>query len=256
MFDRLYDFPAVLVIAGAGLLGLLIIMLTGPIARRTPPNASTSASALDAYKIIVTFTAILLSFSLVQANGLVHAGDSAVSVEAGALNQLDRVLLRYRSPQTDAIRVRLHVYIHAVLDQDWPAMSFGKTSSPAQARLGDLNRAVIEMSDQAGIKSQLYAEILKQLDVTNDTRQARMDSVTASLPVVFWQAIGILCLVLVGLSARIETPGRLTALGGHAIAIAVLTSLTFLVDQPHRGTISVSAAPIARTLTQVLARVQ
>ena len=255
MVSWLYDFPASALMFFASGTALALVLLTGLVARQLPTQPARSAAALDAYKVIVSFLAILLSFSLVQANALLRAADVAISAEAGAMNQLDRFLVRSHTTMTDAVRPRLQSYMQAVLKQDWPAMRQGLNASDAQSVLGNLNRAVMSLTPaDLGAKAQFYPEIIKYLDAINDARQARMDSVDAGLPAVLWETTWILCTVLIVLAALNDAPSRLVALGGHAIAIGVLLALTFAVDKPHRGTVSTTPAPIERVLALVQAR--
>ena len=254
--EWLRDLPAIVLMGVVALVGLTLVMSTGFIARRMKSQASHASAALDAYKIIVSILAILLSFSLVQANMLLRSSDMAVSAEAGAMNQLDRILGRVRMPTTDAIRPKLRDYMQSVLDKDWPAMRRGHDVSDAQPALGSLNRAVLTLTpNDLGDRAQLFPEMAKYLDVINDSRQARMDAVHVGLPAVLWETTAILCTILIVLSALIDVPARLVALGGHAVAIGVLIALTFAVDQPHRGSVSTSPAPIERVLDLVRMRV-
>ena len=252
--DRLRELPDLLIIVMAALAALLLVAATGLIARRMRPDSQHSPAALEAYKIIVTYTAILLSFTLVQAQATLRSTEAAVSREAGAMNQLDRVLLRYRNPATDRIRPMLHDYMRAVLNDDWPAMRRGGGGVTATARLASLNRAVQSLEADAPIKPPLYAEMLKHLDGLNDARQERVDASSVGVPPVLWMATSALCLVLLMMSTLIRVPGRLVAIGGHAMAVALLWALAFIVDEPYRGETAVSALPIERVLTTAQAR--
>lgn len=106
MFDWLRQFPDLVVIALAAAVSMGLVALTGLLPPRngTALPSAGSNSALEAFKVIVSFTAILLSFLLVQAVGALRSTETNVSREAGALNTLDRVLTRYHTPATDAIR--------------------------------------------------------------------------------------------------------------------------------------------------------
>lgn len=254
MIDWVADQPNMLVILLASGVALLLVTVTGVFRRHTPDDQPRSKAALEAYKIIVTFTAIMLSFSLVQAQTALVAADAAASREAGALNQLDRVLLRFQTPGTEAIRPLLRDYVTAVLTFDWPALRKGVGSAEGGARLRALNRAVQTLDGGVSAKPQLYAEMLKQLDGINDARQERTDRSGVALPVMLWEAIRALTVILLLLSAQIKTEGRLIAIGGHAVAVAVLMALVFIIDHPYRGEGSVSPAPIERVLSTIKAR--
>ena len=251
--EQLRDLPDILIIGIAAAAALAAVAATGLVARRVP-DSPKSPAALEAYKIIVTYTAILLSFTLLQAQNTLRLTEGAVSREAGAMNQLDRVLLRYRSPGTDRIRPMLHDYMGSVLHDDWPAMRMGSGAEQTAAKLATLNRAVQTLDGDGPVKPQLYAEMLKHLDSLNDARQERVDGSSAGVPPVLWLATSALFAVLLVLSSLIRVPGRLVGIGGHAIALAVLWALAFIVDEPYRGETAVSPAPIERVLATAQTR--
>ncbi len=254
MLSWLDNLPDMGLVGLSIVLAVVLVLLTGLVARRMGLDSPRARAALEAYKIIVTFSAILLSFSLVQAQATMRAVEAAVSREAGVMNQLDRVLQRYDTPATTRIRPLLRDYIRSVAHDEWPALQ-GGTGSPATAqRLATLTQALQQSEGGVPTKPTLYAEMLRQADSLSDLRQDRIDISGAGLPPSLWQATGVLCLLLLVLSALINVPGRFIAIGGHASAIAVLASLVFAVDLPFRGQTSVSPAPIARVLATVADR--
>lgn len=254
VMDTIRDLPDLVIIFLVSAIALALVALTGLVARQLRHDSPRSPAALEAYKIIVTYTAILLSFTLLQAQNTLRLTEGAVSREAGSMNQIDRVLLRYRTAGTDRIRPLLHDYMRSVLNDEWPAMRRGGGSPTTAARLATLNRAVQTLDSDGPVKPQLYAEMLKHLDGLNDSRQERVDGSSAGVPPVLWLATTSLCVVLLFLSALIRVPGRLVAIGGHAIAIALLWALAFIVDEPYRGETAVSPAPIERVLATALSR--
>lgn len=254
MIDTLRNLPTIELLLVSLATTIVLLLGTGLVARQMRPGSPNTQAALEAYKIIVTFTAILLSFTLVQAETAKKSAEALVSREAGAMNQLDRLLIRYQTPGAADIRPLLKAYMASVVEQDWPAMRAGKATTTANKLLAPLNRAVTTLDGGISAKPQLYAEMLKQLDTINDARLERIDSSDSGVSDVIWQANGALCLVLLTLSALINLPGRLVAIGGHAVAIAILLSITFAVDQPYRGEVSVGPDPIVRALASVEAR--
>jgi hypothetical protein len=252
--DVLDTLPTIELILVSILFTIVALVVTGLIARRMPLDSPSSEAATDAYKIIVTFTAILLSFTLVQAMNNMKAAEALVSREGNAINQLDRLLIRYQTPGTAVIRPLLVTYVKSIITEDWPAMRNGVATDKPNLALAPLNRAITTLDGGLPIKPQLYTEMLRQLDVVNDSRQERIDSADAGVSQVIWSANAALCLLLLVLSALIRMPARLVAIGGHAIAIAILLSITYAVDQPFRGQEAVAADPIIRVLTSILAR--
>lgn len=256
MFDWLRQFPDLLLIALAAVVSISLVALTGLLPPRhgTVPPSPASVSALEAYKIIVSFTAILLSFALVQAVGALRSTEINVSREAGAINMLDRLLTRYGIQTTNAIRPILFAYGQSLVMADWPAMQQGKGSPVTTGKLRAVNRAIQTLESGQPSKPLIYAEMLKQLDTINDSRQERIDSSSVGLPQVLWEATSALSGILLLLSYFIRMPARLIAIGCHAVAISMLTIVVFTVDQPFKGQTSTSPAAIERVLTAIQGR--
>lgn len=257
MIDWLRQFPDLLLIslcAGVSIGALALTGVLGSSAAQETPTARSS-TALEAYKVIVSFTAILLSFALVQAQGALRTAESGVSREAGALNTLDRVLTRYGSSATNSIRPLLLGYGRSVVGEDWPAMQRGGGATATTDRQRSINRAIQTLEDGRPSKPVLYAEMLKQLDTLNDSRQERVDGSSVGLPRVLWEANGVLCAVLLLLSCFIRMPSRLIAIGGHGVALATLIALVFVVEEPFKGHTASRPAPIERVLMAMQERV-
>ena len=253
MNDMLRSLPDAALIVLFGAVAFALVAVTGVLARSAGLTSSTerSAGALDAYKIIVSFTAVVLGFSLVQAQGTLRSTDQAVSREAGAINQLDRVLLRYGPETRTEIRGLLHGYVEAVIREDWPAMQRGRQSDAATEALARLNRAVQTLNSGTAARPQLYAEMLKQLDSLNDSRQEREDAASSGVSQSLWEALLCLFGIMLSLSLLIRVPNRLVALGGHAVAIGILFSLVFVMDQPFKGQTSIKPTAIVRVLAAI-----
>lgn len=258
MFDWFRQFPDMVLIAAAAATSLGLVALTGLLPPRdgSEPPSPTSASALQAYEVIVAFTAILLSLALVQAVGELRTTEIAVSREAGAINMLDRVLTRYGTPGTVAARPLLAAYGASLVTAEWPAMQRGEDSDATAVRLRAVNRAVQTLEGGLPSKPVLYAEMLKQLDAMNDARQERLDSNAVGLPRVLWEAAGALSAVLLLLTCFIRVRSRMITVGGHAMAIAVLATLVFVVDQPFKGQTFIGPDSIERVLTAIQARTE
>ena len=98
MFDWLYNLPDLGIAllfgtAGACLLGGAPFLREKLLRIQIPTDDSEAAG--KALGMVFRFTALVLAFSLVQANGDLRKLDTQVGVEAHNLAQMDRLLLRY-----------------------------------------------------------------------------------------------------------------------------------------------------------------
>lgn len=258
MGNILRHIPDPAVVALFTLLAFAAVAISGWVTARLlgiKPVAARSLGALEAYKIVVTFTGIVLGFSLVQTQSNYRNTELAVSREAGTINQLDRVLLRYGPETNPVIRSVLHDYAVAVAQKDWPAMQEGREAPEVSATLARLNRAIQTLNDTTrATHPQLYAEMLRLLDALNDARQERIDHAQLGLSATLWEAIFGLLAILLILSSLIHMPSRIVAIGGHALALGILCSLVYIIDEPFNGETSVTADPIIRVITTIEAR--
>ena len=100
-------------------------------ALRLPENKDRGDAAFDAYKAIMSMVGVVLAFSLVQANGVLHEVGSLVGKEAAALEATDRVLLRIGKPEWVALRPGLAIYAQTLIEKEWPLLSTGQRSDAA-----------------------------------------------------------------------------------------------------------------------------
>ena len=215
-----------------------------------------SQGALDAYKSITTYAALVITFSLVQANGNLRAVEEAVNREAAAFNNMDRVLLRFGSPEMAAVRPVLDAYGRAVVDKEWPLLSRGQRSEEATTAFRTLSRAVHGVEPANHRQEALFNEVLRVLHDLTDLRENRVAITELSLPGLFWATVSAVCVLLIILAALITpAPERSVQLRGLIAVIALLLSLVVIVDGPFSGETSATPRPIERVLAFNRARV-
>ncbi len=87
-----------------------------------------------------------------------------------------------------------------------------------------------------GRQTEIYTQILSQVDAIGKMRSQRIQDAQTRLPPAFWQIIITLFVLLIVLALLIEpTVGRAIAIGGQALAVALLLSLVFIYNVPFKG---------------------
>src|SRR5579862_2172061 len=111
MYDQLYALGDIGVLALFGGVSVVCFALAPLMGKRlgwTVPEKDTDY-IIRAQSTLITFTALILAFSLVQAQANHRKTEELVAKEASALNTLDRQLLRY-GEQGAALRLALWGY--------------------------------------------------------------------------------------------------------------------------------------------------
>jgi CDP-diglyceride synthetase len=257
MYDKLYALGDLGIFALFGGVAVACFILAPLIGRQfgwTVPNKDRDDYIIRAQSTVITFTALILAFSLVQAQANLRKTEELVAKEASALNTLDRQLIRY-GEEGAALRPLLWAYASSIVEDEWPELRHGKRSLATSAKLTPLTRPVFQLEPQSGRQSTIYAEMIKSVDEISDDREVRISAAAVRLPSEFWLMALILGVILVALSTVIEVAAYHTvSIAAQGLALALLAALVFCSDRPFEGDISVSPAPIAKTLDIMKAR--
>ena len=268
-FDWLYGLPdlgiaLLLGTVGACLLGGVPFLREKLLRIQVPGDQSQAAH--DSLIVVTGFTAVVLAFSLVQAEGNFRNLEAQVGTEAHNIAQLDRLLVRYGNPElflstsyaADAIRVSLREYANSIVRDEWPELSKGRSSQRTRALFRPISRGVLAIDPPPGRQSLIYAEMLKKADEIAADRKARVVAATKlELPWIFWQTIAALLVVVLLLAAFSEaTFVRAVALGGLGFGLALLVALVFIFDEPFKGQKAVSPEPIVTVVAEMQTRTE
>ena len=258
MIDWLYSFPdAVILAASAAVLAVAIILLPS-LARRLPylvPSNDNTEFVLRMQATLFTMTSLVLAFTLVEAEGNFRKVDALISTEASQINRLDRLLTRYGDASGASIRPHLLAYARSIVDDEWPAMLRGGGSEKTRLAFAPISRGVLDMDPQPGRQTTIYAEILRSLDTIAESRDARLNAVSVSLPASYWQVVVFAVLMLLFISSTMErTAFRAYVLAAQMAVMGAFIGFVFIMDQPFKGQSAADSQPIARTIEIIQAR--
>jgi hypothetical protein len=221
----------------------------------TVPNKDRADYVIRAQATLISFIALILAFSLVQAQNNLRRVDEMVAKEASSLNTFDRQLLRY-GEQGAALRPLLWDYTTSIIDDEWPTLKHGVTSPITSKKLTPMSRATYQLEPQPGRQTTIYGEMLKSLDDLADQREQRINAADLHLPSEFWLMALLLGALLVALSTVIEPVAYHTvSIVVQGVALALLAAIVFCSDRPFEGDTSVTPAAISHALATMKARV-
>jgi hypothetical protein len=236
----------VLVVAG--------ITMTAPhVGRRVlrlPNNDERDEAAFDGFKVVMSMAAIVLAFSLVQANSNLREVDATVAKEAAAISITDRALLRFGKPEATELRSVLADYGAAVVDE-WPSLARRERSEAADAAYTALSKKTRAMAPDDARQEAMYHELLKDLDDLSDLREETLTESDYRLPTIFWVTAGCLLALGAALAAlTADSLGRMVGVGAPAAAVALLLAFVIIVDVPFEGETSVTPHAIQNALAR------
>lgn len=258
MFDYLHGLPNIVVVilfGGTVLLAISVLpFLLCPLLR-IKGDKDTTDFAVRGQATVISFLAIVLGFSLVTAQSNLRTIEAHVATEANDINQMDRLLVRYGDVHVNEMRALLANYAQSIIDVEWPLMVRGAEvtlESKGPPPLGQLSRAVFTIEPAAGRQTEIYNQILKQMDDLTEARSQRIEDSSIRLPATFWGIILALFCILFVLALLIEpAAGRAIAIGAQALAVALLLSLVFIYDAPFKGRSLVQPSDIVKVIDQM-----
>jgi hypothetical protein len=253
MTDWLYRLPELLLVTlGAGLLAVAVLRLPRWV-QRVPFLAPTEPGFEFVIRMqapLFTMTALVLTFTLVEAERNFRQVDSNVTTEASQISQLDRLLARFDAADARADRPMLRAYAQSIVRDEWPMMlRRGEGSEKTRLAFTAVSRAVLALDPEPGRQALIFAEMLKSLDAIAQSRDARLDSVTVGLPGIYWVVIlfSVLMLLLVS-SAIPRTPFRSAVLAAQLAVLGAFVGFVFIMDSPYKGENAVAPDAISRAL--------
>ena len=232
---------------------LLLAVIMGPLITHRilglQASDKRSSGALDAFKAIAAWAALVIVFSLVQAQGNLRLTEADINKEASAFNNMDRVLLRSGDPTFVNLRPALHAYGRAVIDKEWPLLAHGGRAPEANNAFAVLSRAGYAFQATNSREEAMFGQYVQRMNELSDLRNTRLNNSDLSLPSLFWATIWMLLLLMVVLASLVTpAPERTMQLRGMITALGILLSLVVIVDLPFSGETAASPAPIERML--------
>lgn len=239
MPDWIYTLPddaitalAVVIVVGGDIMAALLFRA---IAGAWLPLESARL-LLDSFRLVVSLTAFVLAFALLQAQTNIRQIHAGLAQEANTLDLATREAQQLEGPAAAAIANRLLEYGPAVVAEEWPLLEHGRHSDRLDAEYRALERSAVAIGRTAVAPQSLYEDLLKNLNLLGELRDQRIAAATVRLPAAFWHAIAAMTLVTILLTAGapITLPFRLTTWLPSA-ALAILIALLIIIDVPFQG---------------------
>jgi Protein of unknown function (DUF4239) len=244
---------------------VLIVVITAAIAvkllvrRRAPvggwfTDLPRSAGTLS---VIGTMFAVMLAFVILLALQSYQRARDGSSVEAIAVAELHSVASFFPSPVRDRLHGELVCYARAVTDDEWPAMTNGRSSELVQTWIDKLGRDFAIADPHGAREETAYAQWFDEQSQRRDGRRERLAEATPFVPLPLWLVLGLgasLTLAyMVAQADRREGPLIQSIPIGFVSALATAGLLVvFFLDHPYTDESgSIAPTEMHRTLTLI-----
>jgi hypothetical protein len=162
----------------------------------------------------------------------------AVAREARDIVQIHRLAEGFPEAQRDQIQDVARSYARVVVDEEWPLMREGQTSSSAETLAQELGSSTQDFEPSTESEKALYAQGLMRVVDLQENREVRLLNAREGLPLILWVALGILVTIIMlftfflGMeSARLHR----WAVGMLAVGLTLTMFTVIALDDPFGG---------------------
>lgn len=227
---------------GGGLLGLFL--------RSVLPHEHRSAESKEVVKLgmglLATMAALVLSLLIASAKSSYDTQTRGVDQLAADVAFLDRVLAHY-GPEANEARDLLRRAVAAVLEQD--SLPPGGLNPAASGAVG-LYQKIQALSPQSEAQRSLRTEAVKIAVDLGRTRALLFAEAGSSIPKSFL-AILVFWVAAIFVSFGLFAPSNATVIATLFVCALSVSGAIFLIlelDQPFRGLVQISDAPLRAAL--------
>ena len=236
---------------GGALLGMFLRVVT--------PEHHLNQDSKDVIKLgmglIATMAALVLGLVIATAKSSYDAQDAAVKHSAAKVLLLDRVLANY-GPETKETRDLLRRTVADRLDAIWPEdrSQPARLDAPEAASTAKgIEAWILQLSPQNDAQRWLQSRALQIGSDIMETRWLVLGGLGSSVPLPFLVVVVFWLTIIFG-SFGLFAPRNVTVvvvLFLCALSVAGSIFLILEMDQPFKGLMKISSAPLRYTLSQL-----
>ena len=126
------------------------------------PTEDSTRLGLSLFGSIITLSGLLIGFLLNQAQTNFREVQSLVSREAGQINNLDRLLVRYGDPSIVIMRKELFEYMNSIVNDEWNFLKEGQGSPKTHMLWRGISRKLLSLEPQTIDKQLCIPTFLKR----------------------------------------------------------------------------------------------
>jgi hypothetical protein len=189
---------------------------------------------------------IVLGLVIADQSGNITTASATISRESSALAEMAAASEAFDPVQRVDLSTALDEYLHAVVNEEFPAMKNGKASPRAAAALEALHAAYRHYEPQTEVQRAFYSRSVEDLGeiILNrrDRLQQSQDGLSPLLRTLL--LVGGLVFILLAYPASIRSlRTHLLIVGATAAFVSFAYLMTMVLDYPYAGQVSVDSSP-------------
>lgn len=258
MPNFLYRLPNFLIMAVFVGVFIFILAALPRLLQLIPFFAPTIATEEYAQLIFITLsgsTGLIVGFLLQNGQDNLRYVENLVADEAGRINNLDRLLLRFGDDQALEVRTILVQYVESTINKEWADLWNGQGNNQTHMLWRAISQKIFELNPKTPKQLSLYSEIIEKAEEVSESRESRIDKATDRLSNIFWVVIGLLIVSLALINTlRFQSNELIFANTIVPAALGGLVSLLVILDQPFKGESCIQPKALRKVLASILTR--
>ncbi|MGI8910339.1 MAG: DUF4239 domain-containing protein, partial [Rubrobacteraceae bacterium] len=143
------------------------------------------------YAAVYVMFGVTLGFSLLLVWQEYGAARQTAETEAAAVEEVYRLAERFPEPDRSRVRDAAVSYVRAVVEEEWPAMEKGQSSTRAGALADDLRESVQGLDPRTPAEEGIYSASLTNVDDLGEARALRLLDIREGLPPLLWMVLAV-----------------------------------------------------------------
>jgi hypothetical protein len=178
-----------------------------------------------------------------------------VDHEAIALGGLYRDISAYPEPARAVMQEDLREYTRQVIEIGWPMQRRGIVPNNASGTLNDFQAHFMSFEPITERQKILAAEAYKAFNDLVESRRGRLNTVTTEMPGPLWTLVIVGAVLCIAVSWFFHTASFSIHIWMTTLLSVLLALIIFLIavlDNPYRGSVSVTPEPLERVYEQIM----
>lgn len=209
------------------------------------------------FLMIGTLYAVLIAFAIFVVWTQFQDAGANLEHEVNEVGDLSRMAMTMSEPMRSDVRMALVDYIHAVVEDEFPAMEQGRESTRTWQSVERLWKIYAD-AEPTTLKMQAnYEESLRHLNDLSNYRRTRLFTSRGTVPSMLWYLLNIGGVLLVAFTYCFGHESLLSQAIMTATLAGILAFSLFLIaayDSPFSGVARVSSTPFTLELEHVMGR--
>jgi hypothetical protein len=259
-FYWLYDLPSfllcILIVGFFTVIGVAGLFITRNWVRQLHHIDHSHNDIVSYYLAAITvFYGITLGLVAVSTWETYADVQNRVDHEAITVGALYRDVGAFPEPYRTEMQNSLRTYIRQVIDVGWPMQRKGIVPNNATGILNQFQAQFMSFEPTTEREKIVATEAYRAFNNLIESRRSRLNSVTAELPGPVWILViagAILSLVTTLFFDTASFRMHICMTVVFSILVGLLIFLIVALDNPYRGSISVSPEPLERVYQQIM----